>query len=577
MLSPLRLFLVMNRIKILPEAVINKIAAGEVVERPASVVKELLENALDAGATAIKVMIKGEGLKSIRVEDDGEGMSKDDILLAFERHSTSKLRHFSDLGKLATLGFRGEALPSIAGVSQVELTSRPEGNLIAYRIHLAGGAIKDLAEVGAPPGTTVEVKKLFFNTPARRKFLKSPSTEIGHIVQAVHSAALANPGVAFRLDKDGENVLDVPAAEGVRERVDDLWGKKFADDLIFLERKEKDLRFFGFICPADVAATRRKGFYSFVNGRPVRDKVIFAALIEGYGPLLPRRRYPMGVLFLEIDGSLVDVNIHPTKSEVRFSYPGKVRSLVAEAVREALRKARPVHSFFPPVIGPPVAKLGERRENFKGAQGEILLPVASPDEASPAPEGGKEFRVLGQVKNTYIIVEVPEGMLIIDQHAAHERVIYEQLRKAFREDRIEIQSLLSPIPLELGPRETARLEEKISLLASLGVMIEPFGKDGFAITSLPSLLAIRDKENLVLDLIGSIEDRAKNPEDPRDSIIIRLACAAAVKARSVFSRLELDKLVGDLLECETPGVCPHGRPTMLKLDREELERRFGRR
>ncbi len=568
----------MSRIKILPEAVINKIAAGEVVERPASVIKELVENALDAGAKTIKVSVKGGGLKSIRVEDDGCGMERDDLLLAFDRHSTSKLTTFSDLEEISTLGFRGEALPSIAGVSEMEVTTRPPGHLSAIRIVLRGGTIKDVGEVGAPEGTTVEVKRLFFNTPARRKFLKSPATEMGHVTAEVVSHALASPKVSFRLEKDGEALLEAPSAGGLAERLADLWGEETAKKMVPLKGRKEEVGLSGYISPPDRTETSRRGFYIFVNGRPVWDRMVFAAVREGYGPRLPHRRYPGGVIFLEMEGRGVDVNIHPTKREVRFVRPALVRGLVAGAVREALREARPIGSFYRPPPGDASSGVGESPEPYRAVQGEIDIfpgpPGGGEEESAPA---ASEFKIVGQVKESYVVVQFPDGIYIVDQHAAHERTLYEAFRKALEEGKAEVQPLLSPLPLDLGPRQAALLAERIPLLKRLGIEVEPFGGGSFIVTALPSLLTEPGREELVLEVIGDIGEWEKKAADPREEIIIRMACAAAVKARDRLAGIELERLIEELFECEDPTVCPHGRPTVLSLSWDDLEKRFGRK
>ena len=566
----------MSKIKILPEEVINKIAAGEVVERPASVVKELLENALDAGATRLRVAVSGAGVKSIRVEDDGEGMDKDGILLAFERHSTSKLDSFSDLEKIGTLGFRGEALPSIAGVSRLELTSRERGALIAYRIEISGGAIRDFSETGAPEGTAVSVKNLFFNTPARRKFLKSNQTEMAHIVEAVTARALAFPRVAFELARENETILLLPPSGSLEKRLEDLWKKEVSGRLISISGSSSGLSLKGVVSLPELAGSQRKGLFFFVNNRPVRDRTVFSALMEGYGTRLPPRRYPMGALFLEVEAGGVDVNIHPAKREVRFRRPSLVRRLVADSVEEALRRARPLTPYFPPEIGEP-SRAKEETATFAGEQAEIALspPAGTDSGAGPPPVSG--YEILGQMKNTYLLVQFPDGLVLIDQHAAHERILYEQFRKNLAEDRIEVQNLLTPLNLELGPREGALLREQLPLLEKLGIGVEDFGGTTFIITSLPALLAAKGRENLALDIIADIEDWEKDPPDPREGIIIRLACLAALKAKKKLSDSEMGPLVEKLLRCRNPSTCPHGRPTMLKLSWGELERRFGRR
>ncbi len=573
----------MARVKILPEAVVNKIAAGEVVERPASVVRELMENSLDAGAKNIGVEVRGGGRKLIRVEDDGSGMERDDLLLAFERHSTSKLKNFSDLEQLSTLGFRGEALPSIAGVSEVRLTTRPAGALSGIRIHIIAGSIRDVSAAGAPAGTVIEVRRLFFNTPARLKFLKSPRTEMGHITAEVIAHALANPQVAFRFVREGEEVFFLPAVDTLRSRLGDLWGHDTVDRLIPLQASEDGIVVRGLIVSPGRAATVSKGLSLFINNRPIQDRMIASAVREGYGVRLPGRGYPAGVISIDLAGTGVDVNIHPAKKEVRFTRPDRVRRLVIRAVTDALKKAAPVRVSSAPGEGRPAGGVGEPAgPTYPGEQKEIDLSPAG--AVAGLPEGERHAagvagpcRILGQAGNRYLLVETPEGVAIIDQHAAHERVVYERFRKAFRQERIKVQSLLAPIAVDLSPEQAALLEENIPLFKELGIEIEPFGGDSFIITALPSILSEGDREELILDAICRLDEKGEGPADPREKIIIRMACQAAVKAHDRLEPVELSRLVEELYACAEPGHCPHGRPTMVSHTWEDLGKRFGRR
>jgi DNA mismatch repair protein MutL len=571
----------MSRIRLLPEALVNKIAAGEVVERPASVVKELIENALDAGATTIRVVVRGGGRREIRVEDDGCGMERDDLLLAFERHSTSKLKDFPDLEDLSTLGFRGEALPSIAGVSDIRITSRPVDTLSATRIHISGGTIREVAEVGAPAGTVVEVRRLFFNTPARLKFLKTPRTEMGHITAEVIAHALAYPGVAFRFERDREVVFDLPAASTLRERLGDIWGNDPAGGMVPIEEAGGGCMVRGFIVHPDQVRTIRKGLSLFVNRRPVRDRIVFSAVLEGYGPRLSGRRYPAGVILIDLAGRGVDVNIHPAKREVRFANPEFIRRLVVRAVGNALKSEESARSFYGGGDRFPVQGVGEAGPSAFNdmAQQEMVLPLPVTAERSPEGEAATSsgYRILGQAGNRYLLVQAPEGVIIIDQHAAHERVIYERFLGGFKKEKIELQPLLAPINLDLDPPRSARLREQIPLLREMGIDIEPFGSDSFIITALPAIITGWRREELVLDMLAELEEPGRRPGDPREEIIIRMACLAAVKARERLAPIEMSRLVEELFACEDPAHCPHGRPTMLTYRWDDLERRFGRR
>lgn len=580
----------MSRIRLLPEAVVNKIAAGEVVERPASVVKELVENSLDSGANSIRVIIRGSGRRDIRVEDDGCGMERDDLLLAFERHSTSKLRDFPDLEELSTLGFRGEALPSIAGVSDLLITSRTADSPAAARLHIFGGTIKDLTEVGAPVGTVVEVKRLFFNTPARRKFLKSDRTELAHIIARVIDYGLAHPEVAVYYSRDDETILDLPVSLSLRERLADIWGGEIAGSLVPIQESGEGISVSGFIIPPDLSVSVRKGVHLFINRRPVQDRMLYGAVMEGCQPQLPGRRYATGVIFVEISGRSVDVNIHPAKREVRFSHPLLIRNLVVQAVRNAVRKSssgRTVYSPRSSVSNDKIAEPGSMDGYIAPVQTEVPLSFfrsprsvaeeGSVHKAGPARAVSGSFRVLGQLARRYVVVESEGGLIIVDQHAAHERIIYERFRGAFRERKIEIQNLLAPINLDLDPLRAALLSEEIPLLKQLGIEIEPFGKNSFIITALPAIFSGWSREELVLEFIDEMGDEGSKPDDPREEIIIRMSCLAAVKARAKLASVELTRLMEDLLACEDPEHCPHGRPTMIVDSWGELEKRFGRR
>ena len=563
----------MSRIRILPDEVVNKIAAGEVVERPASVLKELLENSLDAASTTVRITVRGAGVKTIRVEDDGEGMDREDLLLALERHSTSKLRGFADLAGVSTFGFRGEALPSIAAVSEMTITSRKASDLAAVRVETSGGIIKEVTETGSPPGTTVEVRKLFFNTPPRRKFLRSPATELSHIVQETLARALARPEVAFHLRDEDRVVFDFPPAAGLAERLSDAWGKDKAIPLLLLEGEDAGFSVSGFISSPETAVGYRKGLYIFVNRRPVSDRVIFSAVMDGCAARLSRGRYPTGVLFLEAAPGLVDFNVHPAKKEVKFACPLRVRELVKRATVSALLRSPPARSFYPVVERETIPKVGEDKE-FTTVQAVLKLPSRGGESPEPL---APEERIVGQLRGTYLVVETAAGALVVDQHAAHERVLYEEFRRAMLSASAEKQVLLSPLTVELSPRAAAALAEMIPRLRSLGIEIEPFGRDVFAVTALPSILGSRPRQELVIDVLAGIEEWSGTPSDPREEVIKSLACREAVKARHSLSAPAGAVLWERLKRCGDPAICPHGRPVTLKLTWEEMERRFGRR
>lgn len=562
----------MSRVKILSDEVVNQIAAGEVVERPASVVKELLENALDAGARTVRVAVKGAGVKLIRVEDDGEGMSREDLLLALERHSTSKLEKASDLERVSTFGFRGEALPSIAAVSEMEITTRRPDELGGLRVTLSGGVIRELVETGAPPGTVVEVKRLFFNTPPRRKFLKSPATESGHIFRETAARALAYPEAAFSLREEDRDVFSLPLEAGLVERLAGLRGGDASAPFLSVSARSGGLAVSGLVSSPEDSVGYRGHLYLFVNRRPVSDRVIFSAVMKAFSVRLARGRYPSGAVFVEAEPGLVDFNVHPAKKEVKFSRPGKVHDLVKEAVESALRGVPPVRSFYPLSSpgGPPSAR---EPAPLSPAQSELELP--SSDERPSRPLAPSD-RILGQLRGSYLVVETAEGVLVVDQHAAHERILYEEFRRGLLDAPPDQQALLSPITVELDPVDAPELAARIPLLRSLGIELEPFGRNTFAVTSLPAFLGTRVRREIVADFLAGMGEWGDGPE-PREEAIKSLACREAVKARQNLSAPAGTALWERLRRCEDPSICPHGRPVSLKLGWEEIERRFGRR
>lgn len=567
----------MSEIRILPEEVVNKIAAGEVVERPASVVKELLENSLDAGADRIEIRISGSGAAEILVSDNGRGMNRHEILLALERHATSKLENFEEISRVSSLGFRGEALPSIAGVSVMEMVSRPVGELSGWRLLISGGRVRDLSETGAPEGTAVRVRRLFFNTPARRKFLKSPRTEWGHILREVTARALIRPDVAFFLDHDGERTFSLPPAADLAQRIRDLWGKEISAGLVAVSPVAGPIRVSGFISGPEDSLRLRKGLFLLVNGRPVQDRMILAALREAAGPRLPRGVIPMGVLKLEVDPEEVDVNIHPAKREVAFSRPRQVRAAVAAAIAAALGANRPVASWSRDASekAAPELLLSRSPSARFGSQAELALSSPAPGESAPGRDW--EYRLVGQVGSSYLVVEGPEGMILIDQHAAHERILFEQFSRIFREGAQERQALLSPLPLELDPLGSARLAERAEDLAELGIEVEEFGGGAWVVTALPALLTGKEKEALVAETLAEVAEWETKPADPRREIVVQLACKAAVKAGQFAAPSAGLDLVRKLFAAEDPSCCPHGRPTILVYSWNELALKFGRK
>jgi len=599
-----------GRIQVLDDRLVNRIAAGEVVERPASVVKELIENSLDASARRIDITAIGAGKRVIRVEDDGHGMDRDDALLALERHATSKLRSPEDLERIATLGFRGEAIPSIAAVSRFVLRTAPEGG-IGTEIEVRGGRILAVREVGLPRGTTIEASSLFFNTPARRKFLKSEATELAHIVRVVTRHGLGRPDVGFRLAHDGRDVLDLPAASDLGERVEQIFGADLRRTLLPVAAERDGVRLRGFVGrPAD-ASSRRDAQHFFVNGRLVQDRVLSHAVVQAYGNTAPRDRLPSIFLLLEIAPSLVDVNVHPQKNEVRFARVGEIHDATRDAIVASLggRGAIPGYTELRPrgelgrlagaAAGPLQVK--ERPPTGGGyapadpeadSSARVVDRVGPPAPAAsgPAPAffGAAESDPrespravpLAQYEDSYIVAQDEGGLLVVDQHAAHERILFEQYLAQAEENRIEVQRLLFPVVLELAPQERVLLEEEAGEFARLGFSLEPFGDGAVRLEGVPALASGVDPRDLVRAILGEARRTraaAAGIGELRRKLVTTTACHAAIKINHRLSVESMQRLLDDLFRTSNPTTCPHGRPVLFRMTREEIERTFRRR
>jgi DNA mismatch repair protein MutL len=662
----------MNRIRLLPEHVANQIAAGEVVERPASVVKELVENALDAQAARITVEIQAGGRGLIRVTDDGVGMSRDDALLCLERHATSKIHRAEDLSAIATMGFRGEALPSIASVSRLSLTTRERDSPspAATQVVIHGGRIIEVKEAGAPSGTCVEVRQVFFNLPVRRKFLRSEETEYAHIHHYVTLAALAHPQVAFTLIKDAHPVWQLPAVRlenkpeamlaALRERMRALFGdeqKLLAVDFT-VEPNPPDqmehepatdldispLRLWGFIGQPGLSRSTREDQHLFVNRRPVENRGLNFALLEGYHTALMKGRYPVCCLFLEIDPASVDVNIHPAKREVKFHNERGVRQLVAQAVRERLLQFHsapappsspskvapytaaastpvavtndPVTKEFsafmpppgiprtswpsplaepvrPPLVGTPASVPSEpvRQTSPAGAlpshsstdplthSPKASAPLThSPLPADPAPLLNVPLRLVGVVGRLYVVFESDRGLVLMDQHAAHERVLFEQMLSRLEGGGVPSQRLLLPETVELSARDAHFLRGNLETLTRLGVGLSEFGERTFLLDGVPPLVKAADPRRFVLELIDELKAAGQQVNSQRlgEHTVAKTVCRHAVKANDPLAGPELENLVNELRHCAMPYTCPHGRPTLIEMSYRELEKKFGR-
>ncbi|MDE3197048.1 MAG: DNA mismatch repair endonuclease MutL [Acidobacteriota bacterium] len=632
----------MGRIRILSDLVANQIAAGEVVERPASVVKELLENSLDAGAQSIRIEIENGGRRLIRIADDGCGMLRDDALLAFERHATSKLHDVKDLLSIATLGFRGEALPSIASVSRLLLETRSADEQTGTRVEIAGGKILSCDEIARGAGATISVRDLFFNVPARKKFLRSEQTELAHIASLVTHYSLAHPGKTFELWNQGANLLHATPVETLKERVFQVFGSQLLEDLIELPGHRKLLQMAepgepprefavrGFVSRPQVQKNNRNSIFIFVNGRLIRDRLILHALSAAYHNLMPAACFPFALLFLECDCEEVDVNVHPSKTEVRFRHQSFVHDFVRDAIRGQLMQSRPAPSFSPAPKPQPAAELpySDFSQTMQDAPVYVMQPpplpaprfdfgdtaiavqtapalpspaLPSPGEARPEPlrlrvpdthgafpaeaipnentmQRIGELRPLGQLHNSFIIAAGIEGLWIIDQHVAHERILFEQVLNQQAAGKVEMQQLLMPLIVQLSAGqqiEYARIADE--LLAS-GFDTEPFGNRTIAVKAAPAAVGLAELERVLLEILEIAENelRSVSLSDLRRGIAASIACRAAIKINTPLDQRKMEWLLRSLAATEYPMACPHGRPVALQYGMREILRNFHR-
>ncbi|MBL7164282.1 MAG: DNA mismatch repair endonuclease MutL [Anaerolineales bacterium] len=590
-------------IRILPDEIASQIAAGEVVERPASVVKELVENALDAGASHITVEVEGAGKELIVVADDGHGIPPEELILSVARHATSKLSTAADLFRIATLGFRGEALASIGSISRMAITSRLRGAKTGMLMRVDGGKADKPRPQGVPSGTVIRVENLFYNVPARLKFLKSDRTERRHISTLVTHYALAYPQVRFQLRQANRQVFQTSGNGDRREVLATLYGAETARQMIEVLAQYDDLEITGYISPTSVTRSNRREILFFVNGRPVKDIALTTSLVKAYHTMLMVGRYPMATLFLQMPPDAVDVNVHPTKAEVRF----RDREEVFRGVGRATRQALLAHTSIPEVeemserlkwIDQSFGQAAAQREidpawgmsGDAGAEsGEWGAGSAPPSELSDTDrtaDSGQQplpdvtvplLRLVGQVAATYLVAEGPDGLYLIDQHAAHERVLFERFM-AQRADAIPAQQLMEPVSVELHLVSADLLEEQIPVLAKLGFQVEPFGRGAFLVRAIPALLSGMDPAAALRVVVEDFEeDEAPLKDEIEAKIIARVCKRAAVKGGQVLSRQEQEALLRDLEASQAPRTCPHGRPTMIHLSVDLLERQFGRR
>ncbi len=577
-----------NKIRVLPPEVVNKISAGEVVERPASVVKELIENSVDAGARRIIVEIKKGGAELIKVSDNGCGMSAPDAWLCLRRHSTSKLKTAGDLERVTTMGFRGEALPSIASVSRMSIKTRAAEDETGIVIHAEGGNVSREEIIAPPPGTEITVEQLFFNTPARRKFLKAASTELAHINNIITSQALGGAGIHFELFHNGKLLLRAPGTDNPEDRVLDLFGAELKELLIVFEAEESGASIKGLLSGPEYSRPRNSHMFFFVNGRPVNSKLLNHAVLEAYRPLIPGDRFPFTSLFVRVDPGMADVNIHPRKTEVKFLDPGKIHAMVGGAVREALNTGASVPFVFKNGSGGDYNRQSRIFEAVKKYSSKETAPEPGFDFMPGYKTGGKPsdeypresaaLRTLFQAHSAYIVSEDEAGLILIDQHAAHEKILYEKLRLQHEKGGIPVQNLLSPRAVETSAKEASFIRENAGLLEKSGFSAENFGRNAFILRTIPAALEKADPVRLFLDIVSDLLETGKPGgfEKILDGILCSAACRAAVKAGEKLEQEEMQWIVSELGGLTAPYSCPHGRPSMIRLEFSDIAKKFRR-
>ncbi|MBU4077028.1 MAG: DNA mismatch repair endonuclease MutL [Euryarchaeota archaeon] len=571
----------MPKIHILDEATVNKIAAGEVIERPASVVKELIENSIDAGATDIRIEVERGGKKLIRIIDNGCGMDREDAALSFVKHSTSKIHRLEDIENVLTMGFRGEALSSICAVAKVELVTKTKEGLAGTKVAVHGGKLMGVSDAGAPDGTTITVEELFFNTPARKKYLKSDSTELAHIVDAVTKNALGHNDVSFTMLHNGKELVRSPASP-IQETILHIYGQEVARAMLPLNFSSRFATVTGAVSKPAITRGSMDAQSFYINSRNVTSRALGFALRRGYGTLIPQGRFPVAVLKISVDTKEVDVNVHPTKNQVRLSHEWEISEAVTMAVSDALSNkdlTPPVKTaqslLYEQVESPTMIreKDSQFRAPFKDTERRLRRTEMGAGEKDDTEK--PHVKVLGQVDALYVIAETKDGLMIIDQHAAHERILFEQVRDSKRSDS---QELIVPINLELNQKEQVLMKECIPHLEEFGFRISEFGPDAFAVTAVPLMLGNLEDPGLVHDIITDIlsEGRIKDETGIFERVTKSIACRGAIKAGADCSNEQMERLIDQLFLTENPYTCPHGRPTMVSFNREELDKLFRR-
>ncbi|MCL6520264.1 MAG: DNA mismatch repair endonuclease MutL [Armatimonadetes bacterium] len=592
-------------INILDDNTANKIAAGEVIERPASVVKELIENSLDAGATEIRIDLIDGGKRLIRVTDNGIGMSREDSVLSLKRHATSKIKSADDLFSIRTLGFRGEALPSIASVSHTEIVTRKSEEDLGTKITCVAGKIEEVTDIGAPPGTSVLVKDLFFNLPARQKFLKTAQTELGHITELVNRFAISHGEVDITLSHNDRVIFRSPSSNLLTDAVLTVFGRDAAEAVVEINSQAGPYKIYGVISKPSYSKANRSGQLFFVNRRFVRNRNLIHALDEAYRGILPQGRFPLLICFIDVPPEFVDVNVHPTKIEVKFAREWEVHNIVISCIRDALSSSNIIpnaEDLLPsalnirrPTFTPTYQKKLSRSttdelEEFRMSlaskleqqKKELFVPQITQEGFTEEKETAAKIdplesaEVLAQARNLYIIAQSPAGILLIDQHVAHERILYDQLSNMY--SKVHAQRLIVPLTLNLGHREALVIEHKLDDFRALGFEIESFGKDSFIVRSIPVIIVDKNYERVLKDMIEELTELTitRRLLVRREALITTSACKMAIKAGDKLSHEEMARLISDLKHTSNPYLCPHGRPIVVCLSNHDLDKMFGR-
>ncbi|NJD53610.1 MAG: DNA mismatch repair endonuclease MutL [Candidatus Methanoperedens sp.] len=580
----------MGKIQILDEASINKIAAGEVIERPASVVKELIENSIDAGADTIRIEVTKSGKSSIRITDNGCGMNKDDAALSYVKHATSKIRKIEDIETVRTMGFRGEALSSISAIANVEIITKTKDELSGTRVIIQGGKLVSIAETGASDGTTIVVNDLFYNTPVRKKYLKSDAVELTHIIDIVSRIALGHNNISFSLFNNGKELLRSPAAE-LKDTIIHIYGQEVAREMLPVDLESAIVRITGFVSRPSLTRGSLDYQSFYINDRSINSKAIGFALRDAYGTLMPRGRFPIAILKIYVDPREVDVNVHPTKNQVRLDHERDICDMVTQAVKNALAHRNlipdikiPMQQTFyeTPAAGSFQVKeiVTDFRQSVKDTERRLRQSERAGMEkeiagAAEVTAVVPDVKVLGQVDSLYILAETKNGLMIVDQHAAHERIFFDLIRESKRDDS---QELIVPINIELDSREKILMKDTIPYLEEFGFRISEFGHDSFAVTAVPVVLGKLEDPGMVHDIISDILSEGKVKEETGifERVTKSIACRSAIKAGADCSGSQMESLIKQLFKTQNPYTCPHGRPTMVSFNRQELDKLFKR-